>query len=628
MRRMAERVLISLEDITLSYGGKPLFEELRIHIGEGDKVCLIGKNGAGKTTLMKLITGELDVDAGARFAMPGITVGYLAQSVAFDREDTVKAFVLSGLAQQDQTEARHHLADIMMEPLDLNGEAVMGTLSGGQLRRAALARALVSEPDVLLLDEPTNHLDLTAIEWLEQYLSAYRGALVCVSHDRAFLKAVSKKVFWIDRGRIRVCPGGYAGFEEWQEAIVEQEARELQNMQKKLAAEVDWTQGGVTGRRKRNIRRLNELFRLRDKLKGEKAAHAQRLRHIELEQMSPQQASKVIVEFKQVSKAFGEGRAKVVILDDFNLRITRGDRIGIIGKNGSGKSTFIKLLTGELEPDSGFVKRGKTIEIAYFDQNRVDLNPNKTLWDTLCPNGGDYVFLGGGDKPTPIHVCGYLKNFLFDPRVARDRVSTLSGGQQNRLLLAKLLSNPGNVLILDEPTNDLDMDTLDMLQEMLADYEGTLIIVSHDRDFLDRTVTEVLAFEGETKVQAHIGGYSDYLTDKLARNKVVKPLKNSERNGGFTTPLASIATDAPKPAAKTKMSFKFVHELEKLPGKIAALEKDIAAFKAALGDADLYIRDPKQFDSVSRKLALAQHDLEVSELRWLELDEMRQASGQ
>ena len=367
------------------------------------------------------------------------------------------------------------------------------------------------------------------------------------------------------------------------------------------------------------------MFRLRDKLKGEKAAHAQRLRHIELEQLGAAQASKVIVEFKQVNKAFGEGRGKVPILEDFNLRITRGDRIGIIGKNGSGKSTFIKLLTGELTPDSGFVKRGKTIEIAYFDQNRVELNPNKTLWDTLCPNGGDYVFLGGGDKPKPIHVCGYLKNFLFDPRVARDRVSTLSGGQQNRLMLAKLLANPGNVLILDEPTNDLDMDTLDMLQEMLADYEGTLIIVSHDRDFLDRTVTEVLAFEGQAKVEAHIGGYSDYIADKLARERPVKTVKNSEKYGGFTTPL--VAAEPVKPVVRPKMSFKFVHELEKLPGKIAQLEKDIAASKALLEDADLYIRDPKQFDSVSQKLALAQHDLEASELRWLELEEMRLASS-
>lgn len=616
---MAQRVLISLEDVTLTFGGKPLFEELRMHISEGDKICLIGKNGAGKTTLMKLITGELELDAGARFCLPGLTIGYLAQSVAHKPGDIVKDFVLSGLNLEDQTEARHHLADIVIEPLDLNPNATMGTLSGGQLRRAALARALVSEPDILLLDEPTNHLDLAAIEWLETYLKGYRGALVCVSHDRAFLNAISRKVFWIDHGRIRVCPGGYKGFDAWSEAIIEQEARELQNMQKKLAAEVDWTQGGVTGRRKRNIRRLNELYRLRDKLRSDKAAHAERLRTIDIEQLSPAQASKVIVEFKHVSKSFERDGRKIPILDDFNLRILRGDRIGILGKNGSGKSTFIKLLVGELQPDAGRVHRGKTIDIAYFDQNRVQLNPNKTLWDTLCPSGGDYVFLGSKDKPRPQHVCGYLKDFLFDPRIARDRVNTLSGGQQNRLMLAKLLTNPGNVLILDEPTNDLDMDTLDMLQEMLAEYEGTLLVVSHDRDFLDRTVTEVLAFDGDAVVETHMGGYSDYHAAKKGPLPVKKGVL-AQKPSPITPPPLPPTVEGVK---KAKMSFKFVHELEKLPARITALEKEIAELKALLSDPDLYISDPGRFDAASRRIGRAQMELDDAEQRWLDLEEMR-----
>jgi len=624
MPLMAERVMISLEDIVLTFGGKPLFEGLRIHINESDKICLIGKNGAGKTTLMKLIMGELDPDKGTRFALPGLTVGYLAQTVSHTPSDTVKDFVLSGLNKSDQTEERHHLADMIIEPLTIDPDATMGTLSGGQLRRAALARALVSEPDILLLDEPTNHLDLHAIEWLEQYLASYRGALVCVSHDRAFLKAISRKVFWIDGGIIRVCPGGYKEFDTWSEQIIEHEARALQNMQKKLAAEVDWTQGGVTGRRKRNQRRLSELYRLRDKLKNDKAAYNQRMRVIELDQLTPAQASKVVIEFKHVTKSFERNGETIPILNDFSLRIMRGDRIGILGKNGSGKSTFVKLLTKEIEPDEGRVFMGKHLEIAYFDQNRVHLNPDKTLWDTLCPNGGDYVFLGSKNDQRQIHVCGYLKNFLFDPRVARDRVSTLSGGQQNRLMLAKLLTNPGNLLILDEPTNDLDMDTLDMLQELIAEYEGTLLIVSHDRDFLDRTVTEVLAFEGDAKVEGFIGGYSDYHAFKKKTSAAALKKDDARKAQRSCDSAAEGSGDKIlKPASVAKMSFKFVHELEKLPAKIETLEKEIETLKEVLADADLYISDPERFDKSSRRLARALQELENSEHRWLELEEMR-----
>lgn len=620
---MAEKVLVSLEDVTLSFGGKPLFEGLRVHVCEGDRVCLIGKNGAGKTTLMKLLTEDLELDGGKRFALPGVRVGYLAQQVSFLPQESVRDFVLRGLPQDEQLEAKGHLAEMMMSPLELDPEAKMGTLSGGQVRRASLAQALVAEPDIIMLDEPTNHLDLESIKWLESYLASYHGAVVCVSHDRAFLKAVSEKVFWIDRGKVRVCPGGYAGFDDWQEAIIEQEARELHNMQKKMEAELDWTQGGVTGRRKRNMRRMNELYRLRDKLRAEKSAHAQRLRAIEVESMTPAQASKVVVEFKHVNKHFVRDNKKIAILEDFNFRVGRGDRIGILGRNGSGKSTFIKLMLGELEADSGFIRRGKSLEIAYFDQNRRDLLPHKSVWDTLCPNGGDYVFLGSGDKQRPIHVCGYLKNFLFDPRIARDKVGTLSGGQQNRLMLARVLANPGNVLILDEPTNDLDMDTLDMLQEILADFAGTLIIVSHDREFLDRTVTEVLAFEGDAKVVAHIGGYSDYIADKAARSA---PQRGGAKLSETAKPVAGSAAPE-KPKAKNKMSFKLVHELEKLPAKMAALEKEIEALKTTLHDADLYTKDPEQFDKASRRLGRAQAELEAAEGRWLELEEMRQQAS-
>ncbi len=613
---MAPRVLISLEDIHLTFGGKPLFEGLRMHISEGDKICLVGKNGAGKTTLMRLILSELELDAGKRFAMPGITIGYLAQTVIHKPNDTVKTFVLSGLDTHDQTEDKQHLADIVIEPLQIDPDALMGTLSGGQLRRAALARALVAEPDILLLDEPTNHLDLAAIEWLEGFLGGYRGALVCVSHDRAFLANISRKVFWIDRGTIRVCPGGYKEFDDWAEQIIEHEARELQNMQKKLAAEIDWTQGGVTGRRKRNQRRLGELGRLREKLKSDKDAFAQRMKKIELDSLTPVQASKIIVEFKEVSKSFKNGDKEIPILKDFNLRILRGDRIGVLGKNGSGKSTFIKLLTGELGPDKGRVARGKTIDIAYFDQNRVNLDPDKTLWDTLCPDGGDQVGIGSGENKKLTHVCGYLKAFLFDPKIARDKVKTLSGGQQNRLMLAKLLANPGNVLILDEPTNDLDMDTLDMLQDILADYAGTLIVVSHDRDFLDRTVTEVIAFEGDAVVEGYIGGYTDYHEAKKSQKSRIREAGKSKSQE--TSTIANFPSSKPP-----KLSFKFKHELEKLPKKIAELEIEISQLKEMLLDADLYIKNPEAFDKLTRRYASAQQDLANAEARWLELEDMR-----
>lgn len=610
---MADAVLISLENISVKFGGKPLFENLRMHIVEGDKICLVGKNGAGKTSLMRLILGELEQDGGTRFCLPNTSIGYLAQNVEFTATENVHQFVMSGLKPEERNENKHHLADMVIVPLDLDADALMGTLSGGQLRRAALARALITAPDILMLDEPTNHLDLAGIEWLEKYLANYRGALVCVSHDRAFLAAISRKVFWIDKGQIRICPTGYKGFEEWAEQIVEQEARELQNMQKKLAAEVDWTQGGVSGRRKRNQRRLGDLFKLRDKLKADKAAHNLRMQAINIDQLSPTQASKIIIEFKNVSKSFTSENNTIPILNDFNLRIMRGDRIGILGKNGSGKSTFIKLLVGEIEPDSGRIFRGKTIEIAYFDQSRAHLNPSKTLWDTLCPDGGDQVFLGGV-KERSVHVCGYLKDFMFDPKIARNRVSTLSGGQQNRLMLARLLANPGNVLILDEPTNDLDMDTLDMLQELLADYKGTLLIVSHDRDFLDRTVTEVLAFEGEAKVEGYIGGYSDY----AAKKKIIAPQKNSEKK---------LATANPQPETKSPdkriLSGKERHELEKLPEKISALEIEIKTLREKLLEVDFYSKNPAEFDTASRRFATAQTELETAESRWLELEEKK-----
>jgi ABC transport system ATP-binding/permease protein len=611
---MARNLLFSLNDVSLTYGGKPVFEGLSMQILERERICLVGKNGAGKTTLMKLITDDLDIDEGERFMLPGITVGYLEQSVAFDPKMDAKTFVMSGLNAEDR-ESHAYLADIVMSPLDVADNSIMGDLSGGQLRRAALARALVTEPDILLLDEPTNHLDVDAIEWLEGYLSGYNGALICVSHDRKFLANISQKVLWIDRGAIRTCPHGYGAFEAWQEKVVEQEARELQNLNKQVQAEHDWTQGGVTGRRKRNVRRLRELANLREKLAADKAAYRQRSQKIDADPLSSVSGSKIVAEFKHVSKSFERDGRKVNILNDFSHTIMKGDRIGILGKNGSGKSTFLKMVTDSLQPDSGNIFRSKRMEVSYFDQNRTELDPNKTLWETLCPEGGQDVHMGSDEVPRTMHVCGYLKRFLFDPSTARNKVSTLSGGQQNRLLLAKILARPGNTLILDEPTNDLDMDTLDMLQEMLMDYKGTLLLVSHDRDFLDRCVTEMIAFEGDAQIHTCFGGYSDYLREKTTRNA-----KHAKVEAVKTVTLAEEILKAEKTAVKP-LTYGEKLELQALPAVIEQLNNELELLQNTLDDSSVFQKNPEGFTALIAKYDATKQTLEEKELLWLDLEE-------
>ena len=498
---MASRVLLSVQEALVSFGGAPVFENLTFHILEGDRTCLVGKNGAGKSTLMNIIRGLKELDDGERWVLAGTTIGYLQQDIPLKAGQTVKDFILEDLSEENQTEAFTYRMEMVAEPLHINLDDRMDQLSGGQMRRAALARALVEEPDILLLDEPTNHLDLDVILWLENYLKGYRGAFLCVSHDRKFLENISDKVFWLDRGSLRVCPRGYSYFEEWSGALIEQEERELKNREKMLEIEVEWASRGVKARRKRNVRRLSLMKEERDRLKADKSAFFKMMAKIEMEGGGFEGSSKIVAEFIKVHKSFEDKK----ILDGFSLRILRGDRIGILGKNGSGKSTFLKLLIGEMDPDAGKVKRNKEIEFSYFDQSRSTLNSQDSLWRTLIPSGGDYLTVMGKTR----HVCGYLKDFLFDPATARHSVSTLSGGQKNRLLLAKVLADPKSFLILDEPTNDLDMDTLDVLEEILSAYQGTLIVVSHDRDFLDQTVSKILAFEGDGVIEGYIGGYSD-----------------------------------------------------------------------------------------------------------------------
>lgn len=602
------RVLLSVQEALVSFGGAPLFENLTFHILEGDRTCLVGKNGAGKTTLMNIIRGLKDLDQGERWMLAGTTIGYLQQDIPMKAGQTVKDFILEDLSAENQHDAFTYRMEMVAEPLQISLDAQMDQLSGGQMRRAALARALVEEPDILLLDEPTNHLDLDVILWLEQYLRNYSGAFLCISHDRKFLANVSDKVFWLDRGNMRVCPTGYAQFDEWSGTMLEQEERELKNRSKMVDMEVEWASRGVRGRLKRNVRRLALMKESRDKLRADQSAFQKMMAKVEVTGTDVTSTSKIVAEFIKVHKSFED----IKILDGFSMRLMRGDRIGILGKNGSGKSTFLKLLIGELEADLGKVKRNKEVEFSYFDQKRSDLKLDESLWSNLVPSGGDYISVMGKSR----HVCGYLKDFLFDPSVARHMVSTLSGGQKNRLLLAKVLADPKSFLILDEPTNDLDMDTLDVLEEILSAYQGTLIIVSHDRDFLDQTVSKILAFEGDGVIEGYIGGYSDYLDEKKQKEAVAQGKDKTQ----IDVPVASAVAAAPV----KKLSYKLQFELDNLPAKIAGLEAEISDLVIVLQDADLYQRDTGLFFKASERLEAAKSELEHAEMRWLELEEMVQ----
>lgn len=606
----SNRVLLSVQNALVGFGGAPLFKDLTFHIMEGEKTCLVGKNGTGKTTLMHIIRGLKELDDGERWESAGVTIGYLQQDIIPKAGQTVKEFILEDLHEDNQHEGFTYRMEMVVDPLQIKLTDRMDELSGGQKRRAALARALVEQPDILLLDEPTNHLDLEVIMWLENYLKGYRGALLCISHDRAFLANISNKVFWLDRGNLRVCPFGYSGFEDWSNTLLEQEERELKNREKMVEIEVAWASRGVKARRKRNVRRLALMKEARDRLRADKSAFLSMMSKIEMESSDVEGTSKIVAEFIKVDKSYGDK----VLLDKFSFRIMRGDRLGILGKNGSGKSTFLKLLVSELEADAGKVKRAKDIEFAYFDQNRKDLNMEDSLWRTLVPSGGDYIDVMGKSR----HVCGYLKDFLFDPTMARNPVSILSGGQKNRLLLAKVLADPKSFLILDEPTNDLDMDTLDMLEEILSGYQGTLIIVSHDRDFLDQTVTKILAFEGDGVIEGHIGGYSDYLAARKVqqRGEMLSHREEAARDEKFA------AANADKTPAK-KLSFKIQYELDNLPAKIAELEKEIEDLSMKLEDSTLYSRDAAAFNIYSGRLSQAEHEKDVAETRWLEIDSMK-----
>ncbi len=619
---MSSRLLLSIKDALIAFDKEPLFKNLSFNIHEGARIALVGKNGAGKSTLMNLITGHRDLDEGERWEENNVTIGYLHQDIVPKEGETVFDYIFSEIQDEDK-ELYSYKVDIVTDALQIDPTALMTVLSGGQLRRAGIARALVEEPDILLLDEPTNHLDLEIIQWLENYLKNYRGTILCISHDRAFLSNITNQVFWLDRGGMKVSPKGFAHFEEWSSLLLEQEERELKNRKQMVAQEVEWANRGVKARRKRNVRRVEQMKIMRDQYKADQSSYRRATQKIELTALKgTEENAKIVAEFHNVSKSFQDGERTIPILEKFNLRIQRGDRIGILGRNGSGKTTFLKLLIDELQADVGRIKRKKELEFSYFDQKRSELNPKFTLKKVLSPSGNDYIEVMGKER----HICGYLKDFMFDPARVEDRVCNLSGGQKNRLMLAKILASPKSCLILDEPTNDLDMETLDMLEEIISQYKGTLIVVSHDRDFLDQTVTQIIAFEGDTKIDRCIGGYSDYLAQK---QKETKPKK--EKKGKPKKSTLPKETDAETPAElsntkkEKKLSYKLEYELKELPKKIEGLTEEINTHNTQLRDPDFYQKDPAEFHKVTKELSDAEAKRDRYETRWLELSEMKSA---
>jgi len=595
--------LLLLQDIHLTFGGTPLLNGASLSVSERERLCLVGRNGSGKSTLLKIAAGSVKADDGRRFLQPGVTVRYLPQEPDLSAFDTVLAYAESGLAPGDDP----HTVRLMLEGLGLTGDESPRHLSGGEARRAALSWALAPQPDILLLDEPTNHLDLPTIEWLENTLASSRSAIVLISHDRRFLEGLSRSTLWLDRGETRQLDKNFAAFENWRDEFLEQEEFERHKLDRKIVREQDWVVHGVSGRRKRNVRRLADLQGLRQ----ERREQRQSVGSVKLEASTAGTSGKVVIEAKDISKAF-DGRP---IVKNLSTRILRGDRMGIIGANGTGKTTLIKMLTGVMAPDTGSVKVGGSVQLVSLDQQRTSLDPTVSLSNALTGGHGDSVIVDG----KPRHVISYMKDFLFSAEQAKTPVGNLSGGERGRLMLARALAMPSNLLVLDEPTNDLDLETLDLLQEMLTDYSGTVLLVSHDRDFIDRVVTSVLVSEDKAQWTEYAGGYSDMIAQRgpgIAAKQTGKPTKAAAGS------KPSGAAAAPKSGGG--FSFKDRDALAKLPNTINALHKTIAKLQAELADPDLYRRDPAKFEKTSTSLTAKSAELEAAEERWLELEMMRE----
>jgi ATP-binding cassette subfamily F protein uup len=594
--------LLILRDIYLTLGDAPLLEGADLIVSEGERLCLVGRNGSGKSTLLRIASGLIEPDGGERFIHPGATLRYLAQEPDLSGFDTTLAYAESGLTPGDDP----YRAQYLLEQLGLSGSENPANLSGGEARRCALAQVLASEPDILFLDEPTNHLDLPAIEWLENELTKSRSALVLISHDRRFLENLSRATIWINGGTTHRLGQGFTHFESWRDGLLEAEGRARHELNRKLAVEMEWLHKGVTARRKRNQGRLRALHALRDERRAQHSVGG----NVVLATTEGKKSGRMVIEAKNIEKSFGGP----TLVRDFSIRIQRGDRIGIVGPNGAGKTTLLNMLTGVLEPDSGTVRSGTNLEMVTLDQNREMLNPDETLIDALT-GGGDRVSVGGEMR----HVIGYMKDFLFKPEQARTPVGVLSGGERGRLMLARALSRTSNLLILDEPTNDLDLETLDLLQEMIADYPGTVLLVSHDRDFLDRVTTLIIGFEGDGNWTTYAGGYSDMIAQRRGQ------IAPQEKDSGAKTPkAASPKTVTPPKTTKKKLSFKDKHALETLPRQMEKLQAGIAVHTETLAENGLYARDADAFEAAVTKLKAAEDALEAAEDEWLILEMKRE----
>jgi len=595
--------LVHLKEIAHGFGGKRVLESAELAVGAGDRLCLVGRNGSGKSTLLKIAAGLVEPDAGERYAHPSATIRYLEQEPDLSSWPTTGAYVLSGLAEGDDA----YRARQFMDALGLTGDEATRRLSGGEARRAALARVLAPEPDILLLDEPTNHLDLPAIEWLEGALGRLRSGLVVISHDRRFLNSLSKATLWVDRGRVRRMEKGFGEFEAWRDEVLEQEERDNQKLARKIVAEEHWLRYGVTARRKRNVRRLGLLQDLRTRWRDRGGPQG----GVTLTVSEADESGKLVIEAKGVSKSYGTES----IVSNLSIRIAAKDRLGVVGPNGAGKTTLINLLTGAAPPDEGSVKVGASVRAATLDQKRENVDQGATLAEAMTDGRGDIIDVGGQRK----HVMGYLRDFLFTPDQAKTPIAVLSGGERGRMMLARALAKPSNLLVLDEPTNDLDLETLDLLEEMLTDYAGTVLLVSHDRDFLDRVCTSVLMSEGRGRWIEYAGGYADMLAQ---RGKGVEARAPAGRAPGKGESPQGAPRDAA--ASPRKLSFKDRHALETLPERIDAMARDIAKLEAALAEPGLYARDRARYDRAAALLSELQGKRAAGEEEWLRLEMLRE----